>query len=462
MHKIIVTFGTRPEIVKMAPVVEELNRCPEVEVTIVHSGQHYDFEMSRIFIKELEVPEPDLELRIRPGSHAEQTAQMLVGYERIFKKVRPDLVLAEGDTNTVLATALTSLKLQIPFGHVEAGLRCYDLLMPEEINRTVADHCAQLCFAPTVRAALNLSREGIAPKRILITGNTIVDSCLKHYKISKRKSKILSTLGFTRDEPYIVATFHRAENVDNPERLGQIISALTRLKGCKIVCPVHPRTKIRLTKFGLWQKMRLEHIIVIPPLGYWDFLQLVANSKLVLTDSGGLQEEALTLRVPCLTLRHSTERPETIELGANVLVGTTADKIVSSATKILQDNDFARKMKPKFNPFGDGKAGKRIARICRRKCEQGIEIESPSYFDRGSAYFKLLPIDGKFIDLTVKDLMRMNPGFVITTVFDKHGNPLFPSPQLRVREGWSVELFGEPAHMESHAIQDAATDSSKR
>jgi UDP-N-acetylglucosamine 2-epimerase (non-hydrolysing) len=268
--------GTRPEIIKMAPVIRGLRRFRDIETFFVFSGQHYDEDMSDRFIFELGLPEPVERLEAGSGSHGEQTAKVLVGCERSIRRLKADLVLSEGDTNTALATALASVKLHVPYGHVEAGLRCFDRKMPEEINRVLADHCAALCFAPTERSALNLAFEGVPAHRIFVTGNTIVDACLENLKMARGKSKILDRLGISSGDNFALVTCHRAENTDNRARLTNIVDALTRLVEYRIVFPVHPRAKRFLVKYGLWEKLsECRHIVCTGPLGYFDLLLLL-------------------------------------------------------------------------------------------------------------------------------------------------------------------------------------------
>jgi UDP-N-acetylglucosamine 2-epimerase (non-hydrolysing) len=318
--------------------------------------------MDRVFFEQLELPAADYNLEVGSGTHAEQTGKMLIGLERILLKQRPQAVLVEGDTNTVLAGALAATKLGIKVGHVEAGLRSYDRQMPEETNRTLTDHCSDLLFAPTAKARDTLINEGILKQKIHVTGNTIVDAVRQSIKIAneKRKNITQEKLGL-KPQTYFVVTLHRQENVDNPYRLRRIAKGLEKVQkdtGCPIVYPIHPRTKKNLEKLGL----QLKEIKTINPLDYLSFLWLESNSRLVLTDSGGVQEETCTLNVPCVTLRDNTERPETLEVGSNILAGTDPDKIIKCVRMMLE-----KKQRWK-NPFGDGKAGERIVKILKAKC----------------------------------------------------------------------------------------------
>ncbi|MGZ7048008.1 MAG: non-hydrolyzing UDP-N-acetylglucosamine 2-epimerase, partial [Methanobacterium sp.] len=309
--KIAVIIGTRPEIIKMAPVIDEMEKR-KVEYILIHTGQHYDREMSDQFFIDLELRKPDYNIGVGSGSHGEQTANMIKGLEEVLIDEKPDLVLVQGDTNAVLSGSIVSSKLHIPVGHVEAGLRSYDKTMPEEINREVADVCSKIFFVPTEESAVNLILEGIHPKDIFITGNTIVDACMRHLEIAKKKAN----LPFKKNEndKILTLTMHRAENVDNHSRFKSIVEALLELKEVIIVFPAHPRTIKNLKKHDLLEKMDdADHIKLIKPVGYLDFLLLLSKSEIIMTDSGGLQEEAITLNIPCTTLRYNTERPETVE-----------------------------------------------------------------------------------------------------------------------------------------------------
>lgn len=353
--KISIILGTRPEIIKMSPTIRECEKNG-LDYFILHTGQHYSYNLDKVFFEELELPVPMYNLEVGSGSHAEETGKMLMGIEKVLQKENVDIVLVEGDTNTVLAGVLAAVKLGMKVGHVEAGLRSYDRSMPEEINRVAADHISDYLFAPTERAKENLIREGIDVNKIFITGNTIVDAVFQNLEIGKEKSKILDELSLKSRE-FLLVTAHRQENVDNKKRLGEILSGLELVQeefGFIIIYPVHPRTKKRIKEFGLNIP---EGVRLIEPAGYLDFLQLEANARLVLTDSGGVQEETCVLRVPCVTLRDNTERSETLEVGSNVLVGTKPEKILDGV-KLMFDKENNWE-----NPFGDGEAGMRIIKI---------------------------------------------------------------------------------------------------
>jgi len=348
---IAIVLGTRPEIIKMAPVIRECNRR-SLDYFILHTGQHYSYEMDSIFFEQLELPPADYNLDVGPGSHADQTGRIMSGIEKILKAVRPDVVLVQGDTNSVLAGALAASKLQIKIGHVEAGLRSYDRGMPEEINRIVADHISDYLFAPTENSKRNLIKEGISDEMIHVTGNTIADSVYQNRAIADKKVNAVRDLELGPKE-YFLVTVHRAENVDNLSRIKEIIKGLELLKkefGLPVIFPMHPRTRKMVNEFCL----RLNGIRVIEPVGFLEFLQLEADARLVLTDSGGVQEEACILGVPCVTLRDNTERPETLNVNSNFLSGPNARKMMLGVKRMIISG------KGWTNPFGDGQASERI------------------------------------------------------------------------------------------------------
>jgi UDP-N-acetylglucosamine 2-epimerase (non-hydrolysing) len=356
--KIAIILGTRPEIIKMAPVIKECQKR-NINFFIIHTNQHYAKNLDAVFFKDLELPSPKYNLEIGSGTHAQETGKMLIGIEKILMKEKPDLVLVEGDTNTVLAGALSASKLQIKIGHIEAGLRSYDRKMPEEINRILTDHLSDLLFAPTKEAKNNLLSEGIKASKIFVTGNTIVDSVQQNRELAKNKSKILKKLDLA-PKKYFLMTLHRQENVDNKTRLKNILRGIKRIYQkykLPIIYPIHPRTKKRIRAFKLTIP---EGIILVQPLGYLDFLMLEINTKLILTDSGGIQEEGCILKIPSVTLRDNTERPETLKVGSNILAGTNPKKIIQSATKML------KKPCQWENPFGKGRTGEKIAEIINR------------------------------------------------------------------------------------------------
>ncbi len=358
--KVAVIVGARPQIIKVAPVIWKLREKGGISYFILHTGQHYDFKMSKVFFGELNIPEPHVNLGVGSGSHGEQTGDMLMGIEQELIKVKPDLTIVPGDTNSTLAGALASVKLKIPVAHLEAGLRSFDFYMPEEINRRLTDACSELLFAPTQTAVLNLLREGVSKERIHRTGDTMYDVLVHSLKVIKRKEFPYEEFHLAANEKYCVLTLHRAENVDSREKLASILSAIPRIKA-KIIFPVHPRTRKNLVLFKLMDFVeKTDNLVLIEPVGYLDFISLILRSELVLTDSGGVQKEAFLIRKPCITLRDKTEWIETVRLGGNILVGVDTEKIVAEANKTLS---YGREVRWDKNPFGDGKAAERIYNI---------------------------------------------------------------------------------------------------
>lgn len=352
--KVGVIVGTRPEIIKMAPIIKELEKRG-ADFFIVHTGQHYSYNMDEVFFKQLELPQANFKLEVGSGSHAEQTAKVLTGVEEILKHEKPDIVLVEGDTNSVLASALAASKMHIKVGHVEAGLRSGDKQMPEEINRILTDHCSDYLFAPTEISKTNLMCESIDEVKIFITGNTIVDALKQNLEIAKHEANVLQQLNLN-PKNYCLVTLHRQENVDNRKRFTSILEGLGRVSleiNVPVVYPIHPRARKMMTEFNL----NPANLQMIEPQDYFSFIQLESNARLVLTDSGGIQEETCILRIPCVTLRDNTERPETITVGANVLAGSTANEIVNCSHKMI---DVATDW---FNPFGEGNSAERIVDI---------------------------------------------------------------------------------------------------
>lgn len=352
--KIAVVLGTRPEIIKMSPVIRELEGR-NVDFFILHTGQHYSYNLDKVFFEQLELPHPRYNLEVGSGSHAEETAKILIGVEKILKKEKPDIILVEGDTNSVLGAALAASKLHIEVGHVEAGLRSYDRQMPEELNRILTDHCSDYLFAPTEKAKTILLGEGISGEKIFVTGNTIVDAVYQNLEIAREQGNTLNTLHLNPRE-YFLVTLHRQENVDNQTRFTSILKGLDKLADefhLPVIYPIHPRSRKRLNEFNL----RPQNITLIEPVDFLNFLQLESNARLILTDSGGVQEEGCILGVPCVTIRDNTERPETLEVGANILAGTIPEKILECSQIMLSKDNTWR------SPFGDGKAGERIINI---------------------------------------------------------------------------------------------------
>ncbi len=355
MDKICAIIGTRPEVIKMSPVVRAFEGRG-VDYFVIHTGQHYSYNMDQVFFEQLELPDAKYNLDVGSGRHGEQTGRMLAGIEKILIAEKPDAVLVEGDTNTVLAGALAASKLGIRVGHVEAGLRSYDRKMPEEINRVVADHISDYLFAPTIQSRQILLGEGISDGKIFVTGNTVVDAVYQNLKIVNGRDGARSTGHDLEPNGYFLVTAHRQENVDDAARFAGILRGLelvSREFSLPVIYPIHPRARKMMDEFSL----DAEGVTFIEPLDYLSFLKLEADARLVLTDSGGVQEETCILKVPCVTLRDNTERPETAEVGANVLVGANPEKILEGARTMLgKSQDWE-------NPFGDGRAGERIVEI---------------------------------------------------------------------------------------------------
>lgn len=354
MLKIAIVLGTRPEIIKMSPVIRACE-VQNMEYFILHTGQHYSYTMDRVFFEQLGLPEATYNLDVGSGTHGEQTGKILTGVEQVLQNEQPDVVLVEGDTNTVLAGALAASKLHIKVGHVEAGLRSYDRSMPEEINRVLTDHCSDILFAPTETARQLLLGEGIPEEKIFVTGNTIVDAVYQNLGLANRQRGVLTDLEL-EPKRYFLVTAHRQENVDVKERFDGILTGLERITkeyGIPVIYPIHPRARKMLQHFEL----KPDGLELIEAVDYLAFLQLESQAKLVLTDSGGVQEETCILQVPCVTLRDNTERPETIAVGSNVLAGTDPEKIVECTSLMVERaTEWA-------NPFGDGTAGDQIVAI---------------------------------------------------------------------------------------------------
>lgn len=357
MKKIISVVGARPNFIKIAPVHKAFLKIPEVEHFICHTGQHFDKKMSSIFFDELEMPKPDFYLGINGGSHAEQTAHIMLAFEKIVLKEKPDLVIVPGDVNSTLAASLVAAKLHIPLAHIEAGLRSFDKKMPEEINRILTDEVSDLLFVTEKSGLENLSNGGITKEKIFFTGNVMIDS-LVFYLQKIKQSGILDWLKLKKNQ-YILVTFHRPSNVDHQENLTKIIESINRLaEQSKLIFPIHPRTRNNMEKFGLLNKLH-KNIVLLDPVGYLDFLSLTMHAALVVTDSGGIQEETSFLGVQCVTVRNTTERPITCEIGTNHLVGQDYGKAVETSLGILA----GKKKTGKIPELWDGKAAQRIVEV---------------------------------------------------------------------------------------------------
>ncbi len=358
--KAILVVGARPNFMKAAPLMREFAARDGIEARLVHTGQHYDANMSKIFFEELELPEPDIYLGIGSGSHAEQTAKVMVEFEKVVLEDRPDVIIVVGDVNSTVACSLVGSKLWIPVAHVESGLRSFDLAMPEEINRMVTDILSRFCFTTSPEAETNLMKEGVGEERIFFVGNIMIDS-LMNFVDKADGSAILNRLGLVEKE-YMLVTLHRPSNVDNPDELRELFAMLSRLaERMPIVLPIHPRTKKMLESADPPIALS-EHLNLIGPAGYLEFVGMMKTAGIVVTDSGGIQEETTVLGVPCVTVRENTERPITIEVGTNILAGTDPARVEAAVNGIL-DNGIGDHSLP---PLWDGKTAGRIADILEK------------------------------------------------------------------------------------------------
>jgi UDP-N-acetylglucosamine 2-epimerase (non-hydrolysing) len=372
MIRLLSVVGARPNFMKIAPIIEELKKHPAIEHCLVHSGQHYDELLSGNFFADLGLPEPDVNLEAGPGSHAVQTAEIMKCIEPVLLEYKPQMVLVVGDVNSTIAAALTAVKLGIGVAHIEAGLRSFDMTMPEEINRKLTDAVSSLLFVTEHSGVENLKHEGVPAEKIFLVGNVMIDSLLRHREMAGR-SRILDRLGLRQNgsgcRSYGVLTLHRPSNVDDPETLQGILRAVNTLAAeFPVFFPIHPRTRKNIESFGLLRYLANaagrndSGIVPLDPLGYLDFLSLNDQARIVLTDSGGVQEETTVLGVPCLTLRENTERPATVEQGSNQVVGVDSDRILAAAKSVLEKpaGPFARP------PLWDGKAAERIVAILHK------------------------------------------------------------------------------------------------
>ena len=352
MTDLVFVLGTRPEIIKLSPLIRQCQSL-DVDFEIIHTGQHYSENLSSVFFDQLSLPKPDYNLDVRSGTHSIQTGRMMIELGELIEEIGPQIVLVQGDTNSVLAASLTVSKMDPTLGHVEAGLRSYNRSMPEEINRVVSDHIGEYLFAPTENSVEYLQTEGISEDRIHKTGNTIVEATRQNSELAESESDILNKLGL-ESEPYCLLTAHRAENVDSLSVFESIIegvSAFAEQHNLPVVFPAHPRSKKRIEEFDLTLP---NQISVIDSLDYLDFLSVEKNASLVFTDSGGVQEEACILQVPCVTIRTETERPETVTVGANAVAGITAKSIQSTGNEMIDvSHDWEC-------PLGDGHASEHI------------------------------------------------------------------------------------------------------
>ena len=371
IRNIILVVGARPNFMKVAPVVRQLRRYPEMFRTkLIHTGQHYDADMSDVFFEELDLPKPDRFLGVGSGSHAEQTGKVMIAFERVCIEERPDLVIVVGDVNSTMACAITAKKLCVPVAHVEAGLRSRDWTMPEEINRVVTDSICDLLFTPSHDANENLLREGVAPDRIHFVGNVMID-CLLQQLPKARHRATLKRIGLEKHN-YAMLTLHRPSNVDDSKVLTDIVTTTIELsKKLPVVWPIHPRSRKNLENYGLLSQLKSnKELKLLNPLGYLDMLSLSRSARVIITDSGGLQEEATVLGVPCITLRDNTERPVTVEAGANKVVGNQPDKIRAALLAVLD----GVKQQIRVPELWDGNASTRIANVLMARRERSFAI----------------------------------------------------------------------------------------
>ncbi|MBI4994745.1 UDP-N-acetylglucosamine 2-epimerase (non-hydrolyzing) [Candidatus Peregrinibacteria bacterium] len=358
--KIIFVAGARPNFMKIAPMVAEAKKYNHFQNILVHTGQHYDKKMSCVFFDELKIPKPDINLGIGSGNHAQQTGKIMIKFDAVLEKLQPDLVIVVGDVNSTIACSLAAKKRGVKVAHVEAGLRSFDWTMPEEINRVLTDRISDFLFCTEKSAVENLKTEGISAKKIFFVGNVMIDTLLAQ-KRRAEKSKILQKLGLA-GKKYALTTLHRPSNVDDKKMLKKIIKILGKISAkMPVIFPIHPRTEKNLKK---WRIKSGSGIRLIKPVGYLDFLKLMTRASVVLTDSGGIQEETTILGVPCLTLRQNTERPVTVSEGTNKIVGASEEKIVKYVSAILKNKSFFKYRKqPKL---WDGRAAQRIIKIITR------------------------------------------------------------------------------------------------
>jgi UDP-N-acetylglucosamine 2-epimerase (non-hydrolysing) len=363
--KIISVVGARPNFMKVAPLHRELQKFSNlVEHLICHTGQHYDFEMSRVFFEDLSLPSPNFYLGIGSGSHAEQTGRIMIEFEKVCLEAKPDLVIVVGDVNSTIAATLTACKLGIKTAHIEAGLRSFDRTMPEEINRIATDSICDFLFVTEESGMKNLLKEGHSIEQIFFVGNTMIDSLIHILPIID-KSDIIDRLQL-QGKDFAVMTLHRPSNVDEKEQLSQIIDVIDFIcQNLILVLPLHPRTKKNLENFNLIERVeKIENLILTEPLGYIDFVKLMKNSRFVITDSGGIQEETTYLGIPCITMRTTTERPVTCEIGTNLLVPPEKHKLIEAVKQVLS----GQLKSASIPPLWDGKTAQRIVDILLNKC----------------------------------------------------------------------------------------------
>ena len=357
--RILNIVGARPNFMKIAPIQRQMNKNPNLEPLLIHTGQHYDEKMSKLFFEDLELPRPDRYLGVGSGTHAQQTAKIMIEFENIVAEEKPDLVLVVGDVNSTAACSMVAAKMGVKIAHVEAGLRSFDRSMPEEINRIVTDALSDFLFVTEKSGLENLRKEGVADHKVFFTGNVMIDSLV--YFLEKAKSSDIVNKLNLNGTPYALVTLHRPSNVDIKENFEKLLQAFSVIeREISIIFPIHPRSRKMLDNFGLMNRINaMENLILLDPIGYLDFMKLMHDAKLVLTDSGGIQEETTYLGIPCITMRENTERPVTLDVGTNVLVGSDTDKVIEEAQKVIN----GRVKKGQIPKLWDGKAAERIVEI---------------------------------------------------------------------------------------------------
>jgi len=370
--KVANVVGARPNFVKIAPLMAAMREARDLEPLLVHTGQHYDERMSDLFFRQLGIPEPDVHLGVGSGSHAVQTAEVMKAIEPVLLEHRPEAVVVVGDVNSTLAAALVAAKLHVRVAHVEAGLRSFDRRMPEELNRLLTDAISDLLFCTEPAGVENLRREGVSQDRIFLVGNVMIDTLLRS-RAAAEESRILADLGVAPGG-YAVLTLHRPSNVDDEAVFGRLLDALEAIhRDLPIVFPIHPRTRGNLERSSLGARAQaMDRLRMIDPVGYLDFLKLMGSARLVLTDSGGIQEETTILKVPCLTLRENTERPITADLGSNQVVGTDPARILRAYRAVME----GRTRSPQTPPLWDGRAAQRVVAVLRDRLGRPAAAEA--------------------------------------------------------------------------------------
>jgi UDP-N-acetylglucosamine 2-epimerase (non-hydrolysing) len=367
--KILNVVGARPNFMKIAPLMAQYSRRKNIEAVLVHTGQHYDQAMSKLFFSDLGIPMPDINLEVGSASHAAQTAEIMKRFEPVLLEHKPDVVVVVGDVNSTIACGLVAVKLNIALAHVEAGLRSFDRSMPEEINRILTDAICDFLFCSEQSGVDNLLAEGAAPEKIYMVGQVMIDTLLSHLEKAGQSTIVedLQRQGYLDSSGFAVLTLHRPSNVDDPVVFSRILDALNVIAAdMPILFPVHPRTRKTIISLGLQDRVSyISNLHLLNPVGYLDFLRLQSSARIVLTDSGGIQEETTILKVPCLTLRENTERPVTVSIGSNQLVGTDTEKIIAAYRNVINGNW----RKPQIPPLWDGRAAERIVNVLEQKLQ---------------------------------------------------------------------------------------------